>query len=539
MLIRLPILYWLVTFVLLIQKRIYRLGVLFALLLVFLVIIQILWIQQVIELEEKTFKNKVSEVLTDAVSKLEVSDSDRRLKILEASSYLYSLSDTLSINQDSDQLFKPLPNMDLIDYEEFRQNKTDSLSKNNNALISDSYPIKLNKVIKREESVQTKPSLDLVSAELDLNNKTTYVTNIVKRLIEVDINQNVTERIDKIYLDSILQFSFSKNAIDIPYEYLVVDNDFNVALRQDNVVLTSYSTENYDFIQALYPNDVLKSNQKIYLRFPSKETYLYMNVFWLLFISLIVIISLISLYGITLYGMIKQKKISEIKNDFINNMTHELKTPISTISLAYEALKDDSVSNKISQVRYIDMIGEENNRLNTIVHNVLRHAVLDKGEIKMNKRTLDLHVVIMNVIRKMSLVVSEKGGVIQTNFKADDVNLNLDELHITNLFSNLIDNALKYCKNIPEITINTYNEKRAVIVEVMDNGIGIKKDNQKKVFDKLFRVSTGNVHDVKGFGLGLSYVKKIMDEHDSNIEVISKINHGSTFKLTFPINKKL
>jgi len=503
------------------------------------VIIQILWIQQVIELEEKTFKNKVSEVLTDAVSKLEVSDSDRRLKILEASSYLYSLSDTLSINQDSDQLFKPLPNMDLIDYEEFRQNKTDSLSKNNNALISDSYPIKLNKVIKREESVQTKPSLDLVSAELDLNNKTTYVTNIVKRLIEVDINQNVTERIDKIYLDSILQFSFSKNAIDIPYEYLVVDNDFNVALRQDNVVLTSYSTENYDFIQALYPNDVLKSNQKIYLRFPSKETYLYMNVFWLLFISLIVIISLISLYGITLYGMIKQKKISEIKNDFINNMTHELKTPISTISLAYEALKDDSVSNKISQVRYIDMIGEENNRLNTIVHNVLRHAVLDKGEIKMNKRTLDLHVVIMNVIRKMSLVVSEKGGVIQTNFKADDVNLNLDELHITNLFSNLIDNALKYCKNIPEITINTYNEKRAVIVEVMDNGIGIKKDNQKKVFDKLFRVSTGNVHDVKGFGLGLSYVKKIMDEHDSNIEVISKINHGSTFKLTFPINKKL
>ena len=224
-----------------------------------------------------------------------------------------------------------------------------------------------------------------------------------------------------------------------------------------------------------------------------------------------------------------------MKNDFINNMTHEFKTPISTISLACEALGDNDVirSGDLSG-NYINIIREENKRLAGMAEKILQTAVLEKGQLKIKKEKIDLHSVITEVIKNIRIQVEIKDGVLIKNFSASRSFLEGDKVHLTNLVYNLLDNANKYSPRKPVIRISTENSSGGIIMTIEDNGIGISKTDQKKIFEKLYRVPTGNIHEVRGFGLGLSYVKAIVEEHNGKISLESEVGKGSTFKVYLP-----
>jgi two-component system phosphate regulon sensor histidine kinase PhoR len=227
-----------------------------------------------------------------------------------------------------------------------------------------------------------------------------------------------------------------------------------------------------------------------------------------------------------------------MKNDFINNMTHEIKTPISTISLACEALRDkDIIKSENLYDNYISVINEENRRLGSMTERILQSAKLEKGEIILRKEELNIEGIILEAINNIKLQVDKKGGEIVTDFKAKSINIIADKVHITNVIFNLLDNAIKYSPVNPLIEITTENSFSGLLVSVKDNGTGISKSNQKKIFDKLYRVPTGNIHNVKGFGLGLSYVKAIVEQHNGKVSLESELNKGTKFILFLPLEK--
>ncbi|MDB4195639.1 MAG: HAMP domain-containing sensor histidine kinase [Flavobacteriales bacterium] len=257
--------------------------------------------------------------------------------------------------------------------------------------------------------------------------------------------------------------------------------------------------------------------------------------YMLLLASMVIIVaSLFTFYLAN--GILKQKKISKITYDFINNMTHELKTPISTISLSTDVLIKSQENNKDERLkRYLSIIKTENKRLENQVERVLEIAKLDKNKIDLNFEPLDIHDIISTCTDTFSVPIQEREGEISTELKANNPLINGDVIHVTNIIYNLFDNANKYSPNKPIINISTSNSNNGIIIKVSDNGIGIKKEDSKDIFNKFYRVSTGDVHNVKGFGLGLYYVKQMMLKHGGNIEIESIYKKGSTFILTFPI----
>ena len=256
-------------------------------------------------------------------------------------------------------------------------------------------------------------------------------------------------------------------------------------------------------------------------------------------ISLFAIIGFVLLFfGYALSVIIKQKRLSEVKTDFINNMTHELKTPISTIALSSETLLRENFANDPERLkRYAGIIYKENKRLENQVERVLNVAKLDKEELKLKYSQFDLHELIREASEVFEINQLENGGEIQLNLKAEKSVITADEVHIGNVIHNLIDNAIKYCERKPQITISTRNTGNSILIEVSDNGIGIRRENLRMIFDKFFRVPTGNLHDVKGFGLGLYYVKLIVDSHKGKISVRSVFGQGTTFLINLPMTK--
>jgi two-component system phosphate regulon sensor histidine kinase PhoR len=233
--------------------------------------------------------------------------------------------------------------------------------------------------------------------------------------------------------------------------------------------------------------------------------------------------------------IMRQKKLSVIKNDFINNMTHEFKTPISTISLAIQVLKDKSIAKDADKSeRYLGIIQNENHRLGTQVEKVLQMAQLDKGDVQMSFTEVNVHEIIKQVLANIGVQIEQKNGMVDLEIDAQNDQVWADEVHLTNIIYNLLDNANKYSPNKPEITVTTENTPDGLSIKITDKGIGMSKEQLDKIFDKFYRVPTGNIHDVKGFGLGLSYVKKMVDWHNGSIQVSSKLDEGSTFEIILP-----
>lgn len=366
-----------------------------------------------------------------------------------------------------------------------------------------------------------------------LEKRADMVNEIFEEIVNVDL-YGKEDILDTLALDSLLRQQLKDKGIGADYAYGIFDPFMN-AEYLDN------ADENLTGILAsehkvnLSPGNVFSQPKFLSIFFPNQNKYLLRTMWLLLTISAMFILVIIFSFSFTVSTIIRQKKVSEIKNDFINNMTHELKTPISTISLACQALTDDDVRNKEGVVEnYINVIADENKRLAMVVENVLRTAVMDKGELKLKIVDLDVHDVASQVLQNMKIQVEKRGGQFITDLKATDTMVQADKIHLTNVIFNLVDNALKYTEKIPVIKVGTKNSKAGVLVYVEDNGIGISKENQKKIFDKLYRVPTGNIHNVKGFGLGLSYVKAIVDKHNGWINVKSEPGKGSRFEILIP-----
>lgn len=279
-----------------------------------------------------------------------------------------------------------------------------------------------------------------------------------------------------------------------------------------------------------YPN-------KLLLYFPNENRYVLNQLWLLLFISIFLFTVIILSFYFSIRTINKHKKLSVMKNDFINNMTHEFKTPISTISLACEALKDADIKKSESLYdTYIGVIDAENKRLASMAEQILQTAIMDKGHLNLKQTEIDVHELIQKAIASKNIQIQSKKGKLQSNMLATNPKVTGDKIHLTNVVINLIDNAIKYNISYPEILINTVNKNGSVLIRIKDNGIGISNADQKRIFEKLYRVSTGNLHDFKGFGLGLSYVKAIVELHKGDVSVESEPGKGSIFTIKLPSN---
>ncbi len=338
-------------------------------------------------------------------------------------------------------------------------------------------------------------------------------------------------------LDSLILLELNIRGIDTRFEFGIYNPERDLFLLEKDPGLRKSLIEKGSAAR-LFVSDIYTSPEYLLLYFPHEKQFLLTELWGMLLISIILIIVIVYSFTYTITTIFHQKKLSEMKNDFINNMTHEFKTPISTISLACEALSDrDIVRSPEFTENYINIILEENKRLATMAEKILQTAVIEKGQLKMKRERIDLHEVITDVIKNIRIQVEIKDGVIRKQCKAANPVLIGDKVHLTNLVYNLLDNANKYSPRKPVITVRTENISNGILLTIEDHGIGISKEEQKKIFDKLYRVPTGNIQDVRGFGLGLSYVKAIVEEHYGRISLESEINKGTTFKVFLPFTE--
>lgn len=367
----------------------------------------------------------------------------------------------------------------------------------------------------------------------DLLNKSKYINDIIVQAFREDLFMKSTDRIEFSLLESIILEEAERSGLGSKFEYRVVDGD-NVSLNPKGVIEyykedlhgTIYETE-------LFPADIFHDVLKLQIHFPDKALIIWKRLTWVILVTIIVVIAIIVSVLMLTKTLISQQHYNTMKSDFISNMTHEFKTPISTISLACEALTDKDLSSDANPDNpFVKMIHEENKRLESLVESILQSAVIEKGELKIKPERVNGHDLITSVVKNTQLRVQSLHGELTTDYKASNSVVDADPMHLTNVVANLLDNAIKYCDRAPLITITTRNEVGAwFVMEIKDNGIGIKKEYQSRIYEKLYRVPTGNVHNVKGFGLGLSYVKTIVDLHDGKIELESQLNMGSTFTI--------
>ena len=338
-------------------------------------------------------------------------------------------------------------------------------------------------------------------------------------------------------IDSLINHELKTHNIYINYQ-------FNVFNETNNHLLYGVpEIKKIDFLDKAYAfpfhsNDEI---QHIYLmvRFPNERQFLLREQGLALLISILLVLSVIFLFWYSLTTIIRQAKLSDLKNDFINNMTHEFKTPISTISLACQALTDKDMPKSIELYdAYIPIIAEENKRLGGMAEKILQTALIDKGQLKLNQEWVNVHDVIQDVVKNIEIQIAQKGGKLSISLKAERFIIKADRLHLSNVIYNLLDNANKYTFEKPLIEVGTDKDGDCFKIYVKDNGMGISKANQKKIFEKLYRVSTGNVHNTKGFGLGLSYVKAIVEKHRGTITLISQLQKGTTFELRLPFDNE-
>jgi len=354
--------------------------------------------------------------------------------------------------------------------------------------------------------------------------------NPVKQLSTNYFVVMVNSEINARLLEFLLRTEFEKRNIVVDFEYGVYDCTREQMVYGNYVPLKSKQRTTSQSLP-----EWANKGYHFGVQFPNREAHI-INQMGIWSFSSIVLLVVIVFFGCTLFVILKQKRLSEIQKDFINNMTHEFKTPISTIAVSTAVLKDPSiVDNPERLLSYATIIEKENTRLKQQVERVLQMAKLDKEEISLKRECVEVHQLIGDAIRNTSWALHEKQGEVNTIFEATQPEIQADKLHVTNVLTNLIDNAIKYCKGKPAITIQTANTTKGVLIEVKDNGIGISAENQKRVFQKFYRVPTGNVHDVKGFGLGLNYVKTIIQAHGGNVTLTSQLEKGSIFSIYLPV----
>ena len=359
--------------------------------------------------------------------------------------------------------------------------------------------------------------------------------DILIRLLSESYIRPIEERIDFQQLSEIMDRELDFNGLNIPHYFTVINKEGVEVYRSRGFEEDKRSSEYYT--QLLFPND--PSPQTNYLRvyFPTRDNYL-LNSLTLMVPSVIFTVLLLFTFLLTIYLISRQKRLSEMRTDFMNNMTHELKTPVSSISLASQMLNDASVAKSPTMTQHLsNVIKEETKRLTQLIDKVLQMSIFERESAALKLKDMDINELVLTIAGNFALKVESGGGQIETDLDAEEPYARVDEVHFTNIIYNLMDNALKYSKGALILKLKTWNEGNKLLISIEDNGIGIKKNHLKRIFDKFYRIPTGSVHNVKGFGLGLAYVKKVVVDHKGTIRVESELNKGTKFIISIPIKK--
>ncbi|MBA3970795.1 MAG: HAMP domain-containing histidine kinase [Bacteroidetes bacterium] len=514
--------------------------------------IQIYWVNNAVTLGEQRFEQSVNEALNNVVVRMEKQLAAARItrkfnfrkQGIRTTSFSNPLKKSNGLISDS-----------LLDKNKYRPQDKNINVKIIEEFSSDSNGVIVKKMRQKDYSSDTSSSnfdarmksdgpsfFQQFSSETGhdwISQKNAMVNDIFDELVSINVYNGYDQKTDTVLLDSVLRFELLQKGIAADYVFGITESK---TIPLDSTTLSDKRRKIYDspYKVNLSPDNIFIKPKFLSVYFPTQQRYLLSSMWGLLLVSLAFMLTLIFSFYYTISTIFQQKKLSEIKNDFISNMTHEFKTPISTISLAVEVLNDKSVEKSEERMNnYVKMIGDENKRLSLLVENILQTAILDKGEFKLNLQNIDIHNLVEQTFTNIKLQVDNKEGELTSDLKAAQFIVNADRIHITNILFNLIDNALKYSKDHPLITVSTASDRDGIFISVRDNGIGISKENQKRVFDTMYRVPTGNIHNVKGFGLGLSYVKAVVEKHGGSIKVESELGKGSMFTLYLPFNSQV
>ena len=398
-------------------------------------------------------------------------------------------------------------------------------------------PNDLQKKFQREDEIERK-KLELKIAALGKDTfsytRSSVVEDVSKELQETNVP--IYKRINFNSLGDLLKQELLANNITLEPSYRIS------LARKDSTIFMTASNVKGEFLPEntyktpLFGNDIFRDPGMLFVSFPNKNSAIISNLSATLASSIGLLLVLVFIFSYTLYAILKQKKLSEMKTDFINNMTHEFKTPVATIMIASEALKDPEVTaDKTRLKRLAGIIYDENVRLGNHIERVLSIARLEKGELKMENTEVDVNDLIVIVLDSMELQLQKRNAIINVHTDAEHAIVYGDELHLSNVIYNLIDNANKYSSDTPEISITTRNTGKNLIIEIADKGIGMTKEQSKRIFDQFYRVPTGNLHDVKGFGLGLNYVQDIIKKMNGTVKVSSEKDRGTTFEISLPL----
>ena len=369
--------------------------------------------------------------------------------------------------------------------------------------------------------------------------KARFVNELMLETFRTNVYEEPSERLDIHFLDTVIKTELKGKRLPGEFSFMITDA-YNTPIEfnhgPDNYTMKLDTAGSHKAL--LFPGNSLDEDLYLHMKFNKQSSFVLKEMGAALLVNFILVLIIVVALVIMFKTILTQKKLSEIKNNFISNMTHEFKTPISTISLACQAVADGDVvkSDPESTKTFMKMIEDENKRLEVLVERILQSAVIDRGELKIKEELLDLNGMLTEIVNNAKFRVSNVGGEINLELPNEAIAVAGDKVHITNVLSNLVDNAIKYSDGKPEVSIVLMSSDSEIKIAVSDKGIGIKKEHIHKIFDNLYRIPTGNVHNVKGFGLGLSYVKAIVELHGWNIHVKSKFGEGSTF--TIIINKK-
>lgn len=366
------------------------------------------------------------------------------------------------------------------------------------------------------------------------------LNEVILTILSQSSNRPIRERADSTMVRGYMRTELESNGLDLPFEFAIVNRAGRPVYRTDGFTPPEGDDRGSVYVQALFPNDPGSRVNYIQVYFPTKANYIFSTVKFMI-PSFVFTLILLVIFLYTIIVAFRQKKLTEMKNDFINNMTHEFKTPISTISLAAQMLNDDAVRKSPMMLQHTaTVINDETKRLRFQVEKVLQMSMFDRQSANLKLQEVDANVAIANIVHTFKLKVEKYGGSLTADLNAEDSIVAVDEMHFTNVIFNLLDNAVKYRREDEPLQLKVTTSDlpgRRLRIEIADNGIGIKKEDLKKIFDKFYRVSTGNRHDVKGFGLGLAYVNKMVRELGGEISAESEFAHGSKFIIVLPLTK--
>lgn len=509
--------------------------------LIGIILVQVYWFNSSLENNDEQFKYHVTQVISDVSDKLEQQEE-------------YSFYD--KINHIKDSTGKIPQKEDLLEILFVQRNtKTNKTIVYKNSITSEKFNINsplFNKKFNSDgfKSFSSKRLTEIYNNNI-IDNSVLNQSTIPDIKIEKDGNLDILnkaqlqisykdyasalpidERITKEKLRNLLKKELAEHGVKTKFEFGIYNNQIPTKIKSDGFHYNKDATYNIP----VFADNEGNSKYQLLVTFPHKKKFLLSQLVSITILSIIFTLIIIIAYTSALNQLIRQKQISEIKTDFINNMTHEFKTPIATINLALDAIRNPKIiEDKEKVFRYLQMIRDENKRMHAQVENVLRISKLEKKELDITKEPTAIHDVIEDAIEHVNLILEDKHGTIVKHLNAARTTCLINEVHFTNVLVNILENAIKYSPDVPEIEVFTENIKDMILVKIKDNGLGMSKVAQKRVFEKFYREHTGDLHNVKGHGLGLAYVKRIVEDHNGQVYVESEKGKGSTFIIKIPL----